>query len=311
MGHAAPVWRRVLRIAGIAYVVVVLWFLLRQLQQDQDAARQAISEIGARGFAASFVFAAAGLVCTLGSWRQLLGGLGSRLSWRDSASVFFVAQAGKYVPGSVWPYAAQVALSGRYGVPAAQAVAVSGSFVLVHAGTGALVGVGLLAIVGAGAASFAWFLLIVPLAIVLLHPRVLGRLLGAWEKRRGVQPDQLSQPSWAGLLGGVAWLLVAWTAYGVSLWFLVDPLAADAPIAQMIGVFAMAWTVGFVFAAVTVFFAPAGLGAREAVLAALLTPLLPAGSVALVVVASRLVHTGADLLSAGVGLFWLRRRQAQ
>ncbi len=304
-------WRRVLRIAGVAYVLAVVWFLLRALQQDQDAARQAVAEIGVGGFVASFVFAAAGLLCTLGSWRQLLAGLGSRLSWRDSASVFFVAQSGKYVPGSVWPYAAQVALSARYGVPSAQAVAVSGSFVLVHAGTGALVGVGLLAIVGDGVASFAWFLLIVPLAIVLLHPRVLGRLLGAWEKRRGLRPDQVSQPSWTGLLGGVAWLLGAWAAYGASLWFLVDPLATDAPIARMTGVFAMAWTAGFVFAAVTVFFAPAGLGAREAVLAALLAPLLPAGAVALVVVASRLVHTGADLLGAGAGLFWLRRRQAQ
>src|SRR5690606_40874765 len=67
----------------------------------------------------------------------------------------------------------------------------------------------------------------------------------------------------------------------------VWPLAA--------GAYALAWTLGVLFV-----FAPAGIGVRELVLTAALSPVLSPGAALLVAALSRLVMTAADVLCAGL-----------
>lgn len=62
-----------------------------------------------------------------------------------------------------------------------------------------------------------------------------------------------------------------------------------------VGGYALAWLVGFVLV-----FLPAGVGAREVVLAAALAPALGTGGVLVVVLLSRVLVTAGDLLSAGL-----------
>jgi uncharacterized membrane protein YbhN (UPF0104 family) len=61
--------------------------------------------------------AMAGAWCMMLAWRAVLADLGSPLPLGAAARTCFVAQLGKYAPGAVWAFAAQVELGRDAGVP--------------------------------------------------------------------------------------------------------------------------------------------------------------------------------------------------
>jgi uncharacterized membrane protein YbhN (UPF0104 family) len=147
-------------------------------------------------------------------------------------------------------------------------------------------------------------LLVVPLA-VLLHPRVLVPLIDRALRVVGREPlDQ--RTTLGGTLRGTGWAVVSWTFAGLQVAALAVPLGAPTSartLALATGGYALAWAVGFV-----VIVAPAGAGAREVALAAVLAPVLGSGAVVVVVLVSRALFTLTDLALAGVGVAAARRR---
>jgi uncharacterized membrane protein YbhN (UPF0104 family) len=98
-------------------------------------------------------------------------------------------------------------------------------------------------------------------------------------------------------------LLVTWTLYGLALHAVSPPAGAAYGVGDAMVAFTAAYAVG-----VLVVLAPAGLGAREAVLTLLLTPFLGVGGAAAAALLTRLVHTAADFSIAGAA--WLLGRRA-
>jgi uncharacterized membrane protein YbhN (UPF0104 family) len=101
---------------------------------------------------------------------------------------------------------------------------------------------------------------------------------------------------------------LSWLFAGVHLWLLAVALGAPAAAALplCLGAFSLATVAGL--AAVVI---PEGIGVREVVLMAALTTVLPLPSATLAVLASRLVFTLGEVVTAGVGLLAaeiLRRR---
>lgn len=296
----ARVTRRWLwRVVGALFVATALGVVVVRLARDWDEVRQAASTYSLATLVAAFAAAMAGLACTAGAWRRLLIGLGHRLPVRVAAAVFFTSQLGKYVPGSVWPYLAQARLGAQQGVPASRAAQAGVVFVLLHLLTGVVVG--LPRVVSGLDPRFAWSLLAVPVVVLLVHPAVTTRLtvLAGRITRVAVEP---AAASWGSLAAAAGWLLAAWAFYGASLIALVAPLQpVDAATAiQLTSAYALAWSVGFVAAAVVVVAAPAGLGFREVALLATLSGLVADGPAALVVLVSRVVMTVADIAWAAL-----------
>jgi len=201
----------------------------------------------------------------------------------------------------VWPYLAQARLGAQRGVPASRAAQAGLTFVLLHLLTGVVVGLPRL-LLGSGLdARFGLAVLIVPLVLLLVHPRVTSRLVGLVGRvtRVTVQP---ATPTWGSLASAALWLLLAWALYGVSITALVvpfQPLTAGL-VLQLTSAYALAWSVGFVGAALVVVAAPAGIGFREVALLATLSGIVADGPAALVVLMSRVLMTVADVLWAGI-----------
>jgi glycosyltransferase 2 family protein len=234
-------------------------------------------------------------------WRRVLADLGSRLPVAVAARVFFVGQLGKYLPGSVWPMLVQAELGSDHGVPRRRTAAAGVVAILLAGVSGVAVmaasapflphGVPTgpaLAVLGAGL-----------LAVVVLHPAVLGPVLDAGLRLVGREP--LGQPTTVrGTLAATGWAVASWLCAGVQVFILALPLGAPATVrtfALMTGGYVLAWCVGFV-----VVLAPAGAGARELALAAVLAGTLDRGAVVVVVLVSRVLFTAVDLALAGAGL---------
>ncbi|MBX6385392.1 MAG: flippase-like domain-containing protein, partial [Microbispora sp.] len=188
----------------------------------------------AGGFARlSWALLAGSLVATLGAllagmlmWRALLADLGSPLAFTDASKIFFVGQLGKYIPGSVWPMLAQMEMGRDHGIPRPRSAAAFFLTYPIYLGTGLLVAlVTLPVLAGQSVARFAWLLLLVPVAAVALHPKVVNGLISFG--LRILRRPPLERPlTRRGVLLACGWALVGWAAYGVHLALIVYGLGA-------------------------------------------------------------------------------------
>lgn len=255
----------------------------------------------------------AGLAAQMMAWRALLAGLGSPLSHRVAARVMFVGQLGKYLPGSVWAFVAQVELARDHDVPRTRGATATLLAVAVTGATGLAVAAVALPLSSAEAARrWWWALALAPLLLAALHPRVVGWGVGLaarpFARFRAVTEAGPSDVGGRAIAAAVAWTLLAWVPLGAHLWLLTwavsgDPLSSLGP---AVGAYTLAWTLGLL-----VVFAPAGLGVREAVLVVALAPVVDAGAALVLAVLSRLVMTVADLAWAGAGLLASRGRREE
>lgn len=248
--------------------------------------------------------AAAGNVLTAGmAWRRLLRASGSPLPISTALQVFLVGQLGKYLPGSVWNVLAQAELAADHDVPRSRTVGASTVGLGLSLGMGATIALPAVALLGA-LGAWRWVALgILPLLLLMFHPRVLNALLVRLMRLTG-RPLPVSELRSVDVLSAASWTLLSWVALGAQV--LVLLLAAGAPlgprtvVAALSG-YALAWVVGFV-----VVFAPAGAGPRELVLTAVLAPVLGTGQALAVVLVARVVSTVVDVLLAALAALWRR-----
>lgn len=280
-------------VARWAFVVAVVVSVGWSWRTSGDEISRAVAEVGPGRVAVAIALVVLGLLPTAAVWRTSLGSFGPTGTVRAEAAPFFLAQLGKYVPGSVWSFAAQGALGAARGWPARVPAAAAVLFLGVHLASG-LLAVG---VVGwwttlpwwvVGAALLAGGVGVAP----TVHRVVGGRLAGrpcAWDLARSGRACALMVPTWL--------------LYAGALAVLAPP--RDPRTALLLGcAFVLAFAVG-----VAVPVAPAGLGARDGVLVLLLAPALGVGAAGAVAVLARLAHTVADgLLGA---LAWWRLRPSR
>ncbi len=296
--------RAVTRSLRVAVAVLALALLALTIARQWNEVVDALVRMGPGWFALSLLAALIGLGFTSLAWRTLLAALGSPLPAGPATRVFFLAQVGKYLPGAVWPFVAQMELGKALGVPRQRSAVAGLLFVGLHCATGLLVASATLPFASPEAAEHYWWVLaLTPVLLVVLHPRVLSPLLDRafWLLRRPPLDRRLTLASTVQACG---FLLVTWMFYGLSLLALARPLGLSGPGSFFLatGAYALAWSAGVMVLGLV----PAGIGVREVVLGAVLLPVLPAGSATAVVAASRVVQTLGDAIWALVAGFALR-----
>lgn len=285
---------RWVRIGFLALFVGLAAAALATQWQQTEAA---IARLGPGPLALALGLSFANVLLMGMSWRAVLSDLGSPLPLRPAARVYLLGQLGRYVPGSVLHVVAQAELGSDHGVPrrrTASALAVQ----LIVSVTTALLLVIVTAPLASGAVArqFGWIVLLAPALLVLLHPRVLNPLLDALLRRARREPLE-HRTSLAGTARAGGWALASWLATGGQVAVLAAALGAaltGRTVALAVGGYCLAWVVGFL-----VVVAPAGAGAREAALAAVMSPVLDRAGLVVLVLVSRLLFTVADLALAG------------
>lgn len=295
------------------------WWGLRGHHDQIVAAVGRISPVRVLG---AGVIVALGLLVTAIVWRTVLGGFGHRVPPRAAASIFFVGQLGKYIPGSIWSLGAQADMARAHRVPARTTVAAGLVFLYVHVVSalpvaGALgrwedrgpgVGESLpsLGPLESGITELPPWVVVAAcaLAVLLLSPPVLGlvgRILAGREQRLRV--------GWrdSGML--MALMVGAWVLYGMGVLLVMPPddVQAAGGAAALLGpataAFAAAHMVG-----VLIVLAPAGAGARELTLIGLLAPILGVPTATAAALLTRVVHTIDDFAVAALAWMVARRR---
>jgi hypothetical protein len=284
-------------------LVVILAFCSYGLVLEWPHVHPALSRLHWYSIAGALAAAMAGAGCMMLAWRRLLADLGSKLAVPVAARVNFMAQLGKYLPGAIWSFAAQVELGHDYDVPRRRGAASLIIALAVAIATGLLIAAAILPLASpAVARRYLIFLAVIPLIALCLAPPILLRLLGFVLKL--IKQEPLDQPiSWRGLAVALSWTVAGWLLLGLQVWLLLADVAKDGVHSLLIsiGAYALAWSLALLL---VVF--PGGIGAREVILVAALAPVLPHGAALAVALVARVVTTVSDLAWGGIALVLAR-----
>lgn len=288
-----------------AFVAVALAGVAYAIWRDWGPITLALRRLPVANVLAALGVGVLYIVCTMVSWRAVLTDLGSKLPFRAASELFFISQLGKYVPGGVWHMVAASELGLDRGIPRRRSLSAVAVSVMVGVAAGLVAAVPMVTVRSVPGGGWVWVAL--PVAVVLLAPPVLNRLLAL--AMRLVRLDPLEHPmTTRGITASAGWALLGWGVVGVQVWLLGVGLGLDRSVSSLllvIGAYAIAWIVGF-----AVVVAPAGLGLRELVLGVLLAASLPAGSAVVLVLVTRLLQTVVDVALAGAGYASSRRASA-
>ena len=287
------------RALRVLLVMLALAFCGYSVASQWDATVQAFQQMSWIALAGALAAGLAGLFVWMLGWREFLAGLGSPLPVRAIFRISGISQLGKYVPGKVWALVTQIEMTREHKVPPERSFGSTMLAVATSTACGLAVAAVTLPLTSAEARERYWPLfLLAPVLLALLHPRIVTWALGV--VFRIARRPPLERPvSLGATLRAVGWTVLGWALFGVHTWLLCNAVGGDGKGLPFLatGAYALAFVAGFL-----VFIAPGGIGAREAALTVVLTPVLPAGAPVVVAIASRVLLTAADLTNAGVAL---------
>lgn len=285
----------------LAFVLVTATVAVLLFVGQREEIIAATRQVGFATLGLAFGFALVNLLLAAASWRVVVMDLDLRITPVDAAKIYFLSQAGKYLPGGFWNFVAAAELGRDAGLTRTATMASLVLALSIGLISGAALALALLPISGVAPGQQQFSLLVaVAGPALLLVPRVRGRLLTL------ARLHSETRGSVGGTLLALALAIVGWFAAGLQIWFLIGEIGttgsdpSDLPLA--IGGYALAWVTGFL-----VLIAPAGLGAREATLTVTLASVVTPAEALVIALLARLTTTAADLLAAGATLLFIRR----
>lgn len=272
------------------WLIFVGVFIAFFIQRNHAEIRAAIGHIHVFYLVLSFLCIAGAKILLSFFMRYAVRSAGIDLNFLSCFKIYNLSQLGKYVPGNIWHFVGKAAAYRNIGfsmenirdaLVAENAWLVAGAFTY---------GLALMLVFSFGTVEYlllsygmyaAGFALVLSV-LVLLGKRIFKIRFGQMFSDRKMNLK-------------IAVLQVAiWTLLGLGFYWLAVPFDKEgAPILMVIGLYALAYSIGFVTP-----FAPAGIGVREAVLGAGLLPYLPIEAVLVLSVANRGVYLAVEVLLA-------------
>lgn len=298
-------WRRwAVNGVKIAFLVAVLVAGALYVASKWTEVSDAVASMNPVWLVLAFLAVVVALLLSMLSWIVVWPAFGIHLPLVRGGRVFFVSQLGKYLPGSVWPIAAQAQMAGDVGLARSSSIVLSLIAMLVSIATGLGLGAVLVPFIDVHLLEDYWWLPIVGVAfLVCLTPPVMrfGVRLALRILRR---PDAPFTYGWrvAGQSSGLQ--AGNWLFAGIQLWLVLIGLGVDPARSFVPSIAAMA--LAFALGVLLIPF-PAGIGVREFVLTAVLASVTGPGVAVTAAILSRLLYAVADFAVAGVAA-GIRRR---
>jgi hypothetical protein len=259
--------------ASILIIAVVLFFLARVLYTNWEQVKAYEWQFNLPLLALSFAGLAGSYLVDVAVWRQVISRMGAHITLARALRLYFAAGLVKYIPGTVWQFLSWFYLAQREGV---SKIAAGTSIIIsqaLSALAGALLAAAAFASMGAHDVTrqLALLVLIIPVGLLVLQPRLIAAVLNWGLARLGRQPVSFDL-TFRDLAAIFIFYLLSYGLWGLALFSFTNaltplPLTDFAP---FLGVFPAAYALGLIAP-----FAPAGLGVREATLTYLLSLFVP------------------------------------
>lgn len=287
-------------VLSLLVMAAVIYFLGRVLYSNWSQIQQYEWQFHLPLLAGATVSLISSYVLEIAIWRYAITRMGERITLPHALRLYFAAGLAKYIPGTVWQFLGWFYLAQREGISKLVAGA---SIVLCQALSalaGALLALAAFAAYGSGdvVRQLIPLLLILPVALIVLQPRVISTLLNWGLARLGRQPIDLSL-SFRDLVAIFVFYLLSYLLWGLALFLFTNALTALSwrSFAPFLGVFPAAYALGLIAP-----FAPAGLGVREGTLTILLSFFVPLPVATVIALLTRPWMMAVEIAGAGLAL---------
>ena len=280
-------------LAGLIFGFLV-FFVLRQWNQLPD-----FDWHFNPGWLAAAIVAVTAFYALQGEiWRHIVHSLGERIDSEPARAVWGKSLIARYVPTNMLMVVGRVVMAERHGV--SKRVTLASIIYELGLGLGTAVMVGAYFVIElpdleGQPARFA-VLVLIPLVLAMLHPRVFEPLTD-WALRKLGREPLPRKLDFRQVVGYSLAFLAAWALVGLGLCAFtaaLHPIALDD-----VPYIAAAYPVAFCVAVLT-FVAPSGLGTRDAALAIGMGAVLGATVATAIAVAFRIVQTLVELAYVGI-----------
>jgi hypothetical protein len=300
-GRTASSSKRLTKIIRWGLVLIVFYFVGRYVVANWSA----IGKVGAPRPGWFFAACLIGLLSYLihpYAMKVLIEAHGSRVSYSKTLGLCYLPWLGKYVPGKIWSLIAGVYLFSKEGIPQP----IAATCILLFTSLNIAAGFVITLLTGFPAAiGFVGTWLVIGLTLTILivvSPRILYPMINyflRWTRRPQINAGLKTLSLYRVLLiMGAANVI-----YGLGFACLARSFA-DVPSDRALGLVGL-----MVFAEVSGFlalFAPAGIGVREGILIAGLTPLIGPGAAIIISGAARVWGTALEFIIIGLGWVGLK-----
>ncbi|UCD17158.1 MAG: flippase-like domain-containing protein [Candidatus Zixiibacteriota bacterium] len=308
-----PTPKIIRNVVGWLLAAIIIFILIRTIYTHWDDLRAWEWRVHWAKLLLSVLFMAGAYLTASQGWRTLLVGFGYRIRLHEAFRVVYLAQLGRYIPGKIWQVIGMVGLAREIGIPSAVALA---SFVLVQAY--ALPAAFLLIFATMGSAEWIDSLMIyrnifyIFMAAILVVFLVLfcrpGGLHWALNKLLVMfKRDPVSyQPGFGNRISIFALYLLTWFLFGISFHFFLGALLKHPQhvLQNSAGIYIAAYNIGYI-----AFFSPGGLGFREGVMTALLSPGLTQPVAASIALINRVWITAAEAVVSLLAILTYRLKR--
>lgn len=303
--------RKILRnIAGWLLAAVIIFFLARTIYIHRYELSQWQWSINWPDALLSALFLLIAYLTASQAWRTIIKGFGYNIKFHESFRVVYLANLGRYIPGKIWQVFGMVALAKEVGTPArislasfalAQAYSLPASFVLIPIFLGRLDSVDSLA--AYRDIFYAVFTIVILVFLVLFFkPNGLNWALNKVLKLLKREPVDY-KPDIGNRISIFIWYLITWLLFGLAFHYFLSAIMSYSilPIGYAMGTYIAAYVIGYIS-----FLSPGGLGFREGVITALLSPYFGAPIAASISLFHRIWITAAEAIISLLALLTYR-----
>lgn len=262
-------------------IIALVYFVAAQLADSWEEFRAYDWQVSPWRLAASLALHVLALGIFSLIWRVVIRGFGNIISPTAAFKIAYLSNLGRYIPGKVWQMFGMVYLAKKVGIQ--EEAAVSSWIVAMVFALSAAFSLGLAILLffpeelapvretfGQRTLWIAMALAVSTSALLIFLPRMVFKPLNIALSIVKRSPVKFFLKPLTGLVVFSAYFL-GWLTYGVAFWLFTNSLTAEPVIPLWVGVgaFVLAYQAGYL-----AFFAPAGIGVRELILTAILTPYL-------------------------------------
>lgn len=285
------VWLR--RVIGFAITIAIFVWISKPIVRNWDSFKAHVYAMSwGKLLLASAMFSTFLFVFRAMTWRRILIGFGHRIPIAPATRIWATSEMARYLPGVIWQVVGRAYLVKPYGVGGAVCSTSQVLELVIFLLANVLVAITCLLWNGTkhlqGSAREWMFcaMALVPILLLLLHPKVFYGMMNAILRRRG-KPELEQSLGFATLAGLLLWNVMGLIWQSLAIWILTaESLGLQFTKWWVVaGAYSLAWCAGFLAV-----WAPGGIGVRELVFVTAMEFVVPA----------RVRHYFGDSAGAGV-----------
>ncbi len=306
-----PMSSKIKRVAAtllkLLIAFVIAYFIFRKLNASLSETAKALAHANFPLMSLGILLIILALLIVMVVWRKILSDIyGFKLSVPQALILQSMPNIAKYIPGKIWFIFAQVYLAKEFGVNSVSIVVTTLISQMILITSAIFAGFLLVDFAKTPLFSIWGVIFLVVLIVILLKPRILHKIielgLKIMKKKLEVKPPKMKL--WT-LLYSLVVCVAVWIIIGLGITMCSASvfgfnMYSNTP--EITGAFCISYVVGYIS-----FFAPAGIGIREGVMALLLPGNLSTLQSSVISIGSRLWITIAEIIFYGfIILLYLR-----